>query len=218
MIVVENLHKRYSTPHGPRWVLRDLSITFPRDRNVALLGRNGAGKSTLMRLMAGTDTADRGRVERRCRVSWPIGHARGVQRTMTGRQNARFICRLYGFEAEVKERLEFINGFAELGDAFDQAVETYSAGMRARLSFALTFAFDFDMYLIDEGMAVGDAAFRRKASRAFKERAGRSAMVLVSHSASLVRDLCQAAVVLDDGKARWFDSVDEALRVLGMDE
>jgi capsular polysaccharide transport system ATP-binding protein len=218
MITVENVHKRYTTARGPHWVLRDVNLTFTHERNVAVIGSNGAGKSTLMRLLAGTDTPDRGRVQRLCRVSWPIGQARGMQRSMTGRQNARFICRLYGFESDVDERVAFINGFADLGEAFDQPVETYSSGMRARLTFAMSFAFDFDIYLIDEGMAVGDAAFKRRAKRAFRERAERAAVVLVSHSPSLVRELCQSAVWVHDGKADWFENVEEALEAHEMTE
>jgi capsular polysaccharide transport system ATP-binding protein len=215
MITVEDLHKKYITNGAPRWVLRDVNLTFPRDRSVAIIGRNGAGKSTLMRLMAGTDTPDRGRVRRHCRVSWPIGQARGMQRNMTGRQNTRFICRLYGFADEVEDRVAFVQDFSELAAAFDKPVETYSAGMRARLSFALTFAFDFDMYLIDEGMAAGDANFRRKAKRAFRERAERSTIVLVSHSARTVRELCSAGVWVHDGQAQWFDDVKDALQAYG---
>lgn len=213
MITLTDVHKRYWTSRGePHWVLRGVSVEFPADRNVAIIGANGAGKSTLMRLIAGSDTPDRGRVERRCRASWPIGLSSTAQRNLSGRQNARFICRIHGFEDEVNERLEFIQNFSELGEAFDEPVGTYSSGMRARFSFALSFAFDFDVYLVDEGMSVGDDSFKHKATKAFKERADHAQLIIVSHSQSTIKSLCQSLVWLHDGQAHWYDSVNEGLQ------
>ena len=172
MITVDDVHKRYWKRGGePHWVLRGVSVTFPSDRNVAVIGRNGAGKSTLLRLIAGTDMPTRGAIRVESRVSWPIGLTRGLQQNLTGRQNARFICRIHGFEEELENRIEFVHSFSELGDSFDEPVRTYSSGMRGRLNFALSLAFDFDTYLVDEVMGAGDARFKAKAQKAMKQLA-----------------------------------------------
>jgi len=213
MITVTDVHKRYWKRRGePHWVLRGVSVTFPADRNVGVIGVNGAGKSTLLRLMAGIDMPTRGEIRVDSRVSWPIGLTRGLQPTLTGRQNARFICRIHGFEEEMQDRLGFVQYFSELGEAFDEPVQTYSTGMRARLNFSLSLAFEFDMYIVDEAMAAGDAAFKAKSSRAMKDLANRAAMIIVSHSEDIIKSFCDSAVWLHDGKAYWFDSVKDAMK------
>jgi len=213
MITVTDVHKRYWKRRGePHWVLRGVSVTFPADRNVGVIGVNGAGKSTLLRLMAGIDMPTRGEIHVDSRVSWPIGLTRGLQPTLTGRQNARFICRIHGFEEEMQDRLGFVRYFSELGEAFDEPVRTYSTGMRARLNFSLSLAFEFDMYIVDEAMAAGDAAFKAKSSRAMKDLANRAAMIIVSHSEDIIKSFCDSAVWLHDGKAYWFDSVKDAMK------
>jgi len=212
MITVTDVHKRYWKLRGePHWVLRGVSVTFPADRNVGVIGVNGAGKSTLLRLISGIDMPTRGEIRVDSRVSWPIGLTRGLQPALTGRQNARFICRIHGFEEELQDRIGFVRYFSELGEAFDEPVRTYSTGMRARLNFSLSLAFEFDMYLVDEAMAAGDAAFKSKARRAMKDLASRAAMIIVSHGEDIIKSFCDAAVWLHDGKAYWFDSVTDAL-------
>ncbi|KKW67735.1 sugar ABC transporter ATPase [Lampropedia cohaerens] len=212
MIEIIDLHKRYRTDHGlGRWVLTGINLTIPANRSVGLIGRNGAGKSTLLRLIGGIDSPDHGRVIRHCRTSWPLGLAGGLQGSLTGRQNARFVCRLHGLDARMHETLEFINDFAELGEAFDEPIKTYSSGMQARLKFAMSLAFDFDIYLVDELTSVGDAAFRRKANQAFKQLAGRSSLIMVAHSESTLRQFCESGIWLDQGKAYWFDDINDAL-------
>jgi capsular polysaccharide transport system ATP-binding protein len=214
MITLTNVHKRYWTNRGePHWVLRGITLTFPSDVNVGILGRNGAGKSTLLRLMAGLDTPTIGTIERTARMSWPLGITKGLQGSLTGRQNARFICRIYGYENEaLDERVTFIQSYSELGELFDEPVRTYSAGMRGRLNFAVAQAFRFDMYLADEGMGTGDAVFKKKAKRALRNRFNRSGLILVSHNEATLRAFCDAAVWLHEGKAYWFDSVGKAVR------
>lgn len=213
MIVVEDVHKRYHTDHGPgKWVLTGITLTIPPRVNVALIGRNGAGKTTLLHLIGGLDQPNRGRIERRCRVSWPMGRGRGLPGALTGRQNAKFVCRIHGHEADIPERLAAIQDFAELGDAFDEPILTYSAGMRQRLQFALSLAFDFDVYLVDESIGAGDALFRKKADAAFKERAGHASVIMVSHTESLLKQFCTAGVLIDQGKAHWFDDLNSALK------
>ncbi|WP_027016530.1 ABC transporter ATP-binding protein [Comamonas composti] len=213
MIVVDNVHKRYQTPYGPgRWVLQGASFTIPPQVSVGLVGRNGAGKSTLLRIIGGIDSPTRGSVKRLCKVSWPMGYGGGLQGSLTGRQNAKFVCRLHGHEADMAEKIAYIEDFAELGPSFDEPVRTYSSGMKSRLQFGLSLAFEFDVYISDEATSAGDAAFRQKASNAFKNIASRSGLIMVSHSDSTLRQFCEAGIWLHEGQAHWFDSIDDALQ------
>lgn len=211
MILVEDVYKRYITKQGVSdWILRGVSFVIPTGRSVGLIGANGAGKSTLLRIIGGVDYANKGRVVRDCRVSWPLG-AGGTEATLTGRQNAKFICRVYGFEDELAERIARIEDFAELGKYFDMPVYTYSSGMRAKLQFALSLAFDFDVYISDEATSAGDAAFRKKASNAFKDAVGKSSLIMVSHDDGTLKTFCQSGVLLYNGVATWYDKIDDAL-------
>jgi capsular polysaccharide transport system ATP-binding protein len=213
MIVVDNVHKRYQTDHGPgKWVLQGVSFTIPRNLSVGLIGANGAGKSTLLRIIGGVDLPNKGRVERHCRVSWPMGFGGGLQGSLTGRQNAKFVCRIHGHEDDILERIAFMQDFAEIGDAFDEPVKTYSSGMRSRLQFGMSLAFDFDMYISDEVTSTGDAAFKKKAAAAFKELTDKASLIMVSHSDGTLKQFCSAGIWINDGKAHWFDQIDDALR------
>ena len=212
MIVVDDVHKRYMTRHGVGdWVLRGVNIHIPARRSVGLIGANGAGKSTLLRIIGGADYPTKGRVERRCRVSWPMASG-GLEGTLTGRQNAKFVCRIHGHHDDMAARLERIQAFAELGAAFEQPVHTYSSGMRARLQFALSLAFDFDVYISDEVTSAGDAAFRRKAKDAFTGLADRASIIMTGHEDGTLKTFCQSGIWLSGGKAQWFDDIDDALR------
>lgn len=215
MIEVRHVWKRYHTFKATDWVLRDIDLVIPHNVSVGVIGRNGAGKSTLLRLIAAMDSPERGQVVRHCRVSWPIGLFSGLQPTMTGRQNAKFVARIHGDSASIPEVMAKVEDFAEIGDAMDRPIRTYSSGMRARLNFGLSLAFDFDVYLSDEATAVGDAAFRKKAAAAFKERVGQASLIMVSHQEGILRELCQAGVLIDQGHAYWFDDVNEALKAYG---
>jgi capsular polysaccharide transport system ATP-binding protein len=213
MIIVDDVHKRYQTNDGPgKWVLQGVTLTIPPKLDVGLVGHNGAGKSTLLRLIGGVDQPNRGRIERRCRVSWPMGKASGLPGTLTGRQNAKFVCRIHGHEADMSSRLAAIQDFAELGDAFDEPINTYSSGMRSRLQFALSLAFDFDVYIADETISAGDADFRKKAKAAFRNLADHASIIMVSHGIATLRQFCTAGIWLNEGKAFWFDDIDDALR------
>jgi capsular polysaccharide transport system ATP-binding protein len=212
MIIVDNVSKRYRTSHGyGKWVLQGVSLTIPNKANVGLIGRNGAGKSTLLRLIGGIDTPSIGRIERDCRVSWPMGRG-GLQGSLTGRQNAKFICRIHGHENDIPERLAFIQDFAELGESFDEPVKTYSSGMKARLQFGLSLAFDFDIYISDEMTAAGDVLFKKKSLAAFKNLAGHAGLIMVSHDEKTLKQFCTAGICISEGKAHWFDDIDDALR------
>lgn len=218
MIEIKNLYKRYHNHHGSDWVLKDINLTIPTGVSVGLIGRNGAGKSTLLRLIAGMDTPERGEVIRHSRVSWPVGLAGGMQNNMTGRQNAKFVARAQGCSpVEVKRVIEFVQDFAEIGEAFDEPVRTYSSGMRSRLSFGLSLSFDFDVYISDEATAVGDRSFKAKAQALFKEKVGKASLIMVSHGEGILRDLCQVGVYIKDGQAHWYEDINEAIRAYHSD-
>lgn len=211
MIEVRNIYKRYRKHHGSDWVLRNVDFTVPKGVNVGVVGRNGAGKSTLLRLIGGMDFPDRGEVIHHGRVSWPIGLTGGFQGSMTGRQNVKFVARVHGNERVVEEIIRYVEAFADIGDAFDEPVKTYSSGMRSRLAFGLSLAFNFDLYLSDEATAVGDKAFKQKAKQAFKDRIGQASLIIVSHGEAILKELCQAGIWLNNGEAIWYDSVHDAI-------
>lgn len=211
MIEIRGLYKRYHHFMHQAWVLEDINLTIPKGVSVGLVGQNGAGKSTLLKLIAGMDSPERGSIQRHCRVSWPIGLGGGLQSSMTGRQNAKFIARIHGGGRRERQVMDFVEEFAEIGSAFDRPVSTYSSGMRSRLAFGLSLAFDFDVYLSDEATSVGDRAFKAKARQAFRERIGRASLIMVSHGEAMLRDLCEAGIFLHQGKAYWYDDIEAAI-------
>jgi capsular polysaccharide transport system ATP-binding protein len=176
-----------------------------------VLGRNGAGKSTLIRVISGAELPTLGTIEREMSVSWPVGLIGGVGPSMTGNDNIRFIARIYGKPFD--EVRAYVDDFAELGKYLSEPVRTYSAGMRARLNFALSFAVDFDCYLIDEVIAVGDSRFQQRSyEELFEKRADRS-LILSSHVPGVVRSYCSRALVLHRGRAKMFDDLDLAIAI-----
>lgn len=211
MIKVTNLYKRYRNYENSPWVLRDINFTIPAGVSVGLVGRNGAGKSTLLRLIGGVDQPNRGRIIRNSRVSWLIGLAGGYQGSMTGRQNTKFVARIHGGERRIPEIVSFVEDFAEIGKAFDEPVKTYSSGMKSRLAFGMSLAFDFDVYLSDEATAVGDKSFKQKATKAFKDRVGQASLVMVSHQEGILKQLCQSGIWIKDGHAYWYDDINDAI-------
>jgi capsular polysaccharide transport system ATP-binding protein len=212
MIRLDNVTKSYMTLRGRYVVFRDLTIDFPEGVNVGLIGRNGAGKSTLMRLLSSVDLPDSGKIVTRGRISWPVGLRSGLEAKLTGRDNVKFICRIHGIRRiGMKEKIDFVQKFAELGDYFDRPVSTYSSGMRARLAFGTSMAFEFDYYLIDEVMAVGDARFKKKSRALFQERLKDSNLILVSHNMKLIRSMCDSVVLLDKGRATYYDDASKGI-------
>ena len=212
MIHLENITKSYLTLNGRRFVFRDLSIQIPGGLNIGLIGRNGAGKSTLMRLLSAVDLPDTGRIRTQARLSWPVGLTGGMQNTLTGRDNVKFVCRIHGVRGAVmREKIEYVRSFAQLGEYFDQPVATYSSGMRARLAFGTSMAFEFDYYLIDEILAVGDATFKAKSRKVFADRLQKSNVILVSHNMNLIRKMCNAVLLLDRGCATLYRDVEKGI-------
>lgn len=209
MIRLRNVTKTYRMKAGRRLILDDLSVDFVPGVNVGILGRNGAGKSTLMRIIGGALSPDKGIVERTSRISWPIGFSGCFHGSLSGRENLRFVCRIY--KADIHKVSRFVEDFSELEDYMDMPVRTYSSGMKAKLAFGLSMAIGFDFYLIDEATAVGDASFREKSQRVFLERKKTSTLLVVSHSISTIRQHCDIAGVLDRGKILFFDKLDDAV-------
>jgi capsular polysaccharide transport system ATP-binding protein len=208
MIELDNVTKGYSVLGAYHPVLKGISIKFERGVNVGIVGRNGAGKSTLIALLAGASEPDSGTITRHGRISWPVGFGGGAHAALTAEENCRFVARAY--DEDVDRVVEFARQFSELGKYFYMPVRTYSSGMRARLNFALTMAFPFDIYLIDEGMATGDSRFKDKSQRLFESRRGRSSVIIVSHNLRTVKRYSDKVAVLDKGKLTLFDSAEEA--------
>ncbi|MEO5715023.1 MAG: ABC transporter ATP-binding protein [Luteolibacter sp.] len=212
MIELRNLTKYYPVQNGVRYVLRDVSLVIPTKANIAVLGPNGAGKSTLLRLIGGAEPADSGTIITDEEISWPLGLTSGFQGSLTGRQNVLFVCRINGLNSdESRYVIKQVVTFTELGEYFDMPVNTYSSGMRARLSFGLSMAFEFDVYLIDELTSVGDMTFRAKAKAAFQSIRKRASLIFVSHSMNTLRQSCQSALFLRDGLADFYSDIDEGI-------
>jgi capsular polysaccharide transport system ATP-binding protein len=212
VISLDQVTKSYMTLNGRFVVFRDLTFDVPQGVNVGLIGRNGAGKSTLMRLLSAVDLPDSGKITTRGRLSWPVGLTGGMQKNLTGRDNVKFVCRIQGIrKTRMREIISYVEDFAEIGEYFDQPVSTYSSGMRARVAFGTSMAFDFDYYLIDEVMAVGDSVFKRKSRAVFKDRMESSKVILVSHNMKLIRRMSDVVVHLDNGQATVYDNVNKGI-------
>jgi capsular polysaccharide transport system ATP-binding protein len=208
MIRLEEIVKRYRTRGGAHTVLNGLSLQVDKGEKIGVLGRNGAGKSTLIRIISGAELPTSGRVSRCMSVSWPLAFGGAFQGSLTGMDNLRFICRVYGSSFE--DALPFVQEFSELGKYLREPVKSYSSGMRARLAFAISMAIEFDCFLIDEVISVGDARFHEKCQRELFEKRADRAMIIVSHEAHNIREHCTRACVLSDGLLREFADVDAA--------
>ena len=209
MITLEAVSKVYRTRAGRRTVLDNVSVTFESGYNFGVLGVNGAGKSTLIRLIAGSEVPDLGIIRRSARVSFPLGFGGTFHGALSGRENVAFVARIYG--AGMRGVLEYVEDFSELGDYLHMPINTYSAGMRARLAFATCLALDFDLYLIDEVTEVGDQRFRQKCVEAFRERMQHSDIILVTHNIHTLRQYCDRGAVLTNGELTLFDDLGSAL-------
>ncbi|MCB4457221.1 ABC transporter ATP-binding protein [Leisingera sp. McT4-56] len=211
MIRLENLTKSFRLKGERKVVIDNLSLTLPSGRSLALLGRNGAGKSTLLELIAGTLRPDCGQVVSDGTISWPVGLGGSFHKDLTGAENVRFIARIYGVDTD--DLVNFVGDFAELGKFYHMPMRSYSSGMRSRLTFGASMGIRFDTYLVDEVTAVGDQAFRRKSRAVFADRMKLSGAIMVSHSMSQIRQFCDAGLVLEAGRVRYFDDLEEAIAV-----
>jgi capsular polysaccharide transport system ATP-binding protein len=208
MLSVEHVSKVYRTRQGLRKILNDVSFRLDHGDNLGILGRNGAGKSTLIRLISGAERPTSGVIRRGMRVSWPLAFGGAFQPNLTGLDNLKFVCRVYG--VDYKPLVPFVEEFTELGIYFREPVLHYSNGMLTRLAFALSMAIEFDCFLIDEAMVVGDVRFHERCHiELFQKRKDR-AFILVTHEAHVIKLYCKNACVLHEGTLLPFPTVDEA--------
>ena len=209
MIEFKDVSKAYNINNGKNIILDNVSFKFAKKQNIGVLGVNGAGKSTLLRLIAGSEYADKGRIIRKGKYSWPLGFAGSFHGHLTGIENLRFACRIYG--CDINYVTEFVKDFSELGNYIDEPINTYSSGMRSRLAFALSMAIDFEVYLVDEIMGVGDKGFRRKCRAAFEAKREHSNIIMVSHDMNTIREYSDIAILLTGKNLEIHDDVDHAI-------
>lgn len=210
MIRFENVTKRYRLKSGRKTILENANFEIPTGRSMGVLGVNGAGKSTLLRLISGNELPDRGQIRRHgVSISWPLGFAETFHGSLSGRDNIKFACRIYS--RSIDTVTDYVQSFAELGVHLDEPVKNYSSGMKARLAFGLSMAFDFDVYLVDEITAVGDARFRAKCATAFTQKLEKADIIMVSHSMATLKEYCSTGCVLNNGRLELYDSIDDAI-------
>ena len=210
MIIIDNVSKEYHTRKGYKKVLKNISFSLKKGDKIGILGRNGAGKSTLIRIISEIEKPTSGSIIRNMSISWPLAFSGGFQGSLTGMDNLKFICRIYGVSIEKTQK--YVEDFAELGDYLYEPVKKYSSGMKARLSFALSLSIEFDCYLIDEVIAVGDSRFTEKCKRELFENKKDRAIILVSHNMNAIKNYCDKAMVLEAGSLYQFDTVEKALQ------
>ena len=208
MIELVEVSKRYKTRSGSRTVLDRISLQIHRGEKIGILGVNGAGKSTMIRLLSGVEQPSSGQIHRAMSVSWPLAFSGGFQGSLTGLDNLKFICRVYDVPSAPVEN--FVAEFSQLGPFMVEPVKTYSSGMRAKLAFALSMAVNFDCFLVDEVIAVGDAQFQKKCHHEIFEKRADRALIMVSHDANKIKEYCSRASVLVSGRLHHFSDVDGA--------
>ncbi|OTQ25800.1 ATP-binding protein, partial [Gilliamella apicola] len=194
MIIVESVCKKYNTRNGYKNVLNNISFTLHRGEKLGIIGRNGAGKSTLIRLISEIEKPTSGTIKRSMSISWPLAFTGAFQGSLTGMDNLRFICRIY--QTDIKKTKEYVEDFAELGEYLYEPIKKYSSGMKARLAFALSLSIEFDCYLIDEVIAVGDSRFTQKCKKELFENKKDRSLILVSHNMNAIKSYCDKAMVL----------------------
>jgi capsular polysaccharide transport system ATP-binding protein len=192
-----------------RRVLNKINFTLGRGEKLGILGRNGAGKSTLIKIIGGVEIATAGQVRRSMSVSWPLAFTGGFQGSLTGLDNLRFVSRIYGID--YAEMRDFVDDFAELGRQIAQPVKTYSSGMRARLAFALSLAIEFDCYLIDEVMLVGDQRFHERCRVELFEKRNDRAMIIISHHMGIIREMCTRTALIHDGRMLCYEGIEPGI-------
>lgn len=210
MIELRDIWKTYHARSGCVEVLKGIDLHVAKGDKIGIVGRNGAGKSTLIRLISGIERQSSGTIERTMRISWPLAFTGAFQGALTGIDNVRFICRIY--DKPYEEVIDFVEDFSQLGRFLKEPVKIYSSGMRARLAFAVSLMIDFDCYLVDEVVAVGDARFQARSHEELFVRRKDRALILVSHDVHYMRDHCERACVLAEGRLRHFDAVEDALQ------
>lgn len=212
MLEFDNVSKSFWTGTQRKVILDQVSFRVDLGRSMGILAPNGTGKTTLINMMAGLEKPDEGVIRRGCNVSFPLGFMGGVVGRVSAKENSRYIAKLYGLDPDYVE--SYCRWLCGLGEYFDQPLGTYSAGMRARFSFSLMLALDFDIYLIDEGMPSStDVEFNKKAGDVLAERLRTTTIIIVSHQAEILQKFARKAAVLMDGKLHMFETLEEAKRL-----
>ena len=212
MIYFKNVSKFYPTKQGRSYVFKDVNMSLPTDKNIAVLGPNGVGKSTLIKMLGGADFPSRGEIKSDQRISWPLGLQGGLQGSMSARENVRFVARIHGYR-DTKPVEKQVADFAEIGNYFDEPVRTYSNGMRSKVTFGLAMAFDlnFDILLIDELTAVGDANFKAKSKKLLLDQYENTKLIMVNHSLAELKQFCQAGIVIKDQTLHYHPDLKSAI-------
>jgi capsular polysaccharide transport system ATP-binding protein len=212
MIELKNVTKYFQTNNGKKYILKDVNMVLP-DVNIGILGRNGAGKSTLMRMLGKIEFPNHGQIASANSFSWPLGLAGGFVSNMTAKANVKFVCGLYGKSAsQTRKIIASVREFSELGDYFDMPMKTYSSGMRGRVGFGLSLAFDFETMIIDETLSTGDESFKQKAQDALKKKIKNCHILLVSHSMKTLSEMCEAGLLIHEGELYYYDDIDEGIK------
>ena len=213
MIEVRNISKSYIVKGKRRPVLQNINFNVNDNESIALLGRNGAGKSTLIRILGGMELPDSGSIKKNCSISWPIGFAVGFQGSLSAKENAEFVARIYlsNKKEEIKNVVKSVYDFADIGEYFYMPFKTYSSGMKGRVSFALSLAINFNVYLLDEVTATGDLAFKEKCKNAIKSLHKKSSFIIATHNLSKLKEYCNRALLLHNGSIIEYADVEEAL-------
>jgi len=213
MIKFNNVTKYYKTKKGKKYILNNVNIEIPGNKNIGILGVNGAGKSTTMRMIGKIEFPNKGKIESNYSFSWPLALGGGFIGNMTARDNIKFVCRIHGVnKRKMQEIIKEVEEFCELGNYFDMPMKTYSSGMRSRVGFGLSLAFDFDYILIDETLSVGDARFKKKSKEALEKKIKTCNILLVSHSMGTLEQMCEVGLLLFDGQLYYFEDIKDAIK------
>jgi capsular polysaccharide transport system ATP-binding protein len=207
MIILRDVSKRYPFGKSHRAIFDQVNLKIEKGEKIGILGRNGSGKSTLVRLIGGAEQPSSGTVRRTMSVSWPIAFSGGFQGSLTGMDNLKLISRVYG--VDFRSKISFVEEFAELGKYLYEPTQAYSSGMKARLAFAISMMVEFDCYLIDEVVAVGDQRFTDKCQKELFEKRSDRSLVIVSHNRTYIEKHCSKMGVLANGRLHMFESIQE---------
>jgi len=213
-ISIRGVTKYYNTKKGRKYVLKNESFEIPEGKNIGVLGRNGAGKSTLLRMLGGIDFPNEGEILSDKSFSWPLALSGGFQGNLSGRDNCKFVARVYGKTPyQTNKLIERVKEFSELGDYFDMPIKTYSSGMKSKLSFGLSISFDFDYYLVDETLSVGDPSFKHKCEIEVDRIQKEKLFIIVSHDTKIIERMCDVVIVLTNGSLKLYENIEEGISV-----
>jgi capsular polysaccharide transport system ATP-binding protein len=194
------LSKVFRTDHGVHRALDGISFRVGPGERLGIAGPNGSGKTTLIRILAGILKPTSGKLHLGLRLSFPLTLGGSFEGEMTGHDNVKFLCRVY--DLPFRESFDYVTDFAELGRHMYEPVRFYSDGMRMRLGFALSLAMNFECYLIDEVILVGDRRFQLKCHDELFGRRGHCGMIMAVHDGGVIREYCQSALILKAGRGR----------------